>query len=101
MHAVVLPCSRRSTGTGFACNTVHDVVKQCSSETQRSAASPGACWAQPDVSGLRACMQALENAFKNETVGLVTKADFIKKRTTLQERYGGCRLKQAVLRRVP
>lgn len=34
----------------------------------------------------RSCMQALENAFKNETVGLVTKADFVKKRTTLQER---------------
>ena len=30
--------------------------------------------------------QALEHAFKNETIGLVTKADFIKKRTTLQER---------------
>ncbi|KAG2491992.1 hypothetical protein HYH03_009722 [Edaphochlamys debaryana] len=30
--------------------------------------------------------EALEHAFKNETVGLVTKAEFIQKRTTLQER---------------
>lgn len=30
--------------------------------------------------------QALEHAFKNETIGLVTKADFVKKRTTLQDR---------------
>eukprot|EP00197_Chlamydomonas_leiostraca_P012081 CAMPEP_0202862594 /NCGR_PEP_ID=MMETSP1391-20130828/3578_1 /ASSEMBLY_ACC=CAM_ASM_000867 /TAXON_ID=1034604 /ORGANISM="Chlamydomonas leiostraca, Strain SAG 11-49" /LENGTH=386 /DNA_ID=CAMNT_0049542143 /DNA_START=60 /DNA_END=1220 /DNA_ORIENTATION=- len=30
--------------------------------------------------------EALEHAFKNETIGLVTKAEFIKKRTTLQER---------------
>lgn len=30
--------------------------------------------------------QALEHAFKNETVGLVSKAEFVAKRTTLQER---------------
>jgi hypothetical protein len=30
--------------------------------------------------------QAIEHAFKNETVGLVTKAEFMKKRETLQER---------------
>lgn len=31
-------------------------------------------------------MQALEHAFKNETIGLVTKAEFVQKRVTLQER---------------
>jgi protein FAM50 len=35
---------------------------------------------------LHGASQALENAFKNETIGLVTKAEFVKKRTTLQER---------------
>lgn len=31
--------------------------------------------------------EALENAFKNETVGLVTKAEFMSKRSTLAERF--------------
>jgi len=31
-------------------------------------------------------VQALEHAFKNETIGLVTKEEFIKKRITLAER---------------
>lgn len=30
--------------------------------------------------------QAIEHAFKNETIGLVTKAEFMQKRATLQER---------------
>eukprot|EP00198_Chlamydomonas_reinhardtii_P003194 XP_001692530.1 predicted protein [Chlamydomonas reinhardtii] len=45
---------------------------------------------QADAAGLRqfgaSTEEALEHAFKNETVGLVTKAEFIQKRTTLQER---------------
>lgn len=32
--------------------------------------------------------EALENAFKNETVGLVTKAEFMSRRSTLAERLG-------------
>ncbi|MEW5303656.1 MAG: hypothetical protein WDW36_006327 [Sanguina aurantia] len=43
-----------------------------------------------DGAGLRqfgvSTTEALEHAFKNETVGLVTKAEFVQKRTTLQER---------------
>ncbi|KAG2434673.1 hypothetical protein HXX76_007566 [Chlamydomonas incerta] len=45
---------------------------------------------QADAAGLKqfgaSTEEALEHAFKNETVGLVTKAEFIQKRTTLQER---------------
>lgn len=31
--------------------------------------------------------QVLETAFKNETIGLVTREEFIQKRTTLEERW--------------
>ena len=31
-------------------------------------------------------LQAIEHAFKNETIGLVTKAEFVQKRATLQDR---------------
>jgi hypothetical protein len=39
-------------------------------------------------SGAAAQAEALENAFKNETVGLVTKAEFMSRRSTLAERLG-------------
>lgn len=32
-------------------------------------------------------MQAIENAFKNETIGLVTREEFLAKRNTMEERF--------------
>ncbi|GMH33809.1 hypothetical protein BSKO_01643 [Bryopsis sp. KO-2023] len=55
--------------------------------------------AKVEAAGLRrfgagSSEQALETAFKNETIGLVTREEFIQKRTTLEER-----IEEAALRR--
>lgn len=41
---------------------------------------------KPLIAFVAVVQQVLETAFKNETVGLVTREEFIQKRTTLEER---------------
>jgi protein FAM50 len=59
-------------------------------EQQREAYEAQQAKIREQAAGLRqfgaSTAEALENAFKNETVGLVTLEEFVQKRTTLQER---------------
>lgn len=73
------PCARQGTQCG--CAGVMRVP--CGVCQGTGHAAPCCCPSLPNTN----CLQALEHAFKNETVGLVSKAEFVKKRTTLQERW--------------
>ncbi|GFH14851.1 uncharacterized protein HaLaN_10977 [Haematococcus lacustris] len=65
-------------------------LKERESERKKFEAASKEKKDEADKAGLKqfaaTTSEALEHAFKNETIGLVSKADFVKKRTTLQER---------------
>jgi hypothetical protein len=74
---------------------LHPFPRQLSGSLRRSnesnVAMLGHVWMQShDSAKLRTCVawfgQVLEAAFKNETVGLVTRDEFVNKRNTLQRR---------------
>ncbi|GIL91663.1 hypothetical protein Vretimale_9551 [Volvox reticuliferus] len=77
-------------GTGEDVQRIRRMEKQREEQRKKFEALQKQTKDQADAAGLRqfgaSTEEALEHAFKNETVGLVTKAEFIQKRTTLQER---------------
>ncbi|GFR50448.1 hypothetical protein Agub_g12669 [Astrephomene gubernaculifera] len=77
-------------GTGEDVQRIRRMEKQREEQRKKFEAMQKQTKDQADAAGLRqfgaSTEEALEHAFKNETVGLVTKAEFIQKRTTLQER---------------
>lgn len=77
-------------GTGEDVQRIRRMEKQREEQRKKFEAMHKQTKDQADAAGLRqfgaSTEEALEHAFKNETVGLVTKAEFIQKRTTLQER---------------
>ncbi|KXZ54696.1 hypothetical protein GPECTOR_4g764 [Gonium pectorale] len=77
-------------GTGEDVQRIRRMEKQREEQRKKFEAMQKQTKDTADAAGLRqfgaSTEEALEHAFKNETVGLVTKAEFIQKRTTLQER---------------
>ncbi|GLC34354.1 hypothetical protein PLESTB_000738300 [Pleodorina starrii] len=77
-------------GTGEDVQRIRRMEKQREEQRKKFEQMQKQTKDQADAAGLRqfgaSTEEALEHAFKNETVGLVTKAEFIQKRTTLQER---------------
>ncbi|GFH16357.1 uncharacterized protein HaLaN_12759 [Haematococcus lacustris] len=71
-------------------------LKERESERKKFEAASKEKKDEADKAGLKqfaaTTSEALEHAFKNETIGLVSKADFVKKRTTLQESAGAAKL---------